>query len=468
MLVRMNGSSHVTALAKLKAVGGGLVISAFLFGSFGCARQLATSAELKNSEGRIAAIKQRVASMRGLSFIADVPTALESPEGLRRRLEAELLEEYGRERIQEVSLAYAKLGLFPQGIDLKKSLLKLYSSEVLGFYSLKLKQIMLLGRGLGREHPANGQPNSLNDVDEGTLVHELVHALQDQHFSLRQRLKPARNADEALALRAVAEGDSILTELGYASGEVNEHSLTALIASFRESRNALRLALADVPPSLADKLLFQYEAGASFVYQMLKNNGWPGVDLLYAFPPQSTEQVLHPEKYYDLPDPPTRIDAGNLSALFSPPWKEIENNTPGELTIECLFKEFFPAEIAKKVAKGWDGDRFVAFRRGDKVSFIWVTAWDSAEESQEFLEHYQQILSRKYGASEPATSQSYVERRDHRVVVVEGLEKRKVEEQIGKIWLGLKLAKAPSLSVRQPLASRDSTAPDSDLNLSLY
>ncbi|MBI2358408.1 MAG: hypothetical protein HYV04_05810 [Deltaproteobacteria bacterium] len=441
MLVRINGSSRLTDVPKLKAAARSLVVSAFLLGSFGCARQLVTSAEQSNSQGKIAAVKERLASVRGLNFISDVPIAFESREGLRRHLEAELLEEYGQERIQELSLAYAKLGLYPKGFDLKNSLLKLYSSELLGFYNLRLGLIMLPRTGVGQESFTNGD-EAMPTIGEGTLVHELAHALQDQHFSLRGRLKPSRNPDEALALRAVAEGDSILTELGYASGDVNEDSLTGLLSSFRESRDALRVALGDVPASLTDKLLFQYEAGVSFVYQMLKKKGWRGVDLLYAFPPQSTEQVLHPEKYYDLPDPPTRIDVGDLSALFSPSWKEIENNTLGELMIECLFKEFFPTEVAKKVATGWDGDRFVAFRRGEEMSFIWVTAWDSPEDSLEFVQHYQQILSRKYGGPQPATSQSYVERRDRVVLVVEGLEKREVEKKIGKIWLGLKLAKS--------------------------
>jgi hypothetical protein len=111
----------------------------------------------------------------------------------------------------------------------------------------------------------------------------------------------------------------------------------------------------------------------------------------------------------------------------------------GELMVRVLFQQFFSEEEGKMVADGWDGDRFVAFRRGEEVSFIWATVWDSSKDAEEFFEKYQEILSKKYRGSEVAGSYTYIEQRDRLVIVVEGLEKAHVKDNIGKIWRGMEL-----------------------------
>jgi hypothetical protein len=179
-----------------------------------------------------------------------------------------------------------------------------------------------------------------------------------------------------------------------------------------------------------------------FVAHVLARGGWPAVNAVYRSPPLSSEQILHPEKYFEVPDPPMRIEFRNLSRLFPPPWTEIENDTLGELSVRCLFSQFLDGSLATSVARGWGGDRFVAYKKGDEVAFIWMTIWDSKPDADEFYERYKELLTIKYGppSQEP---NYYIENRGLAVVVVEGIDRRAVSEQIDTLWADMVVEETP-------------------------
>lgn len=404
----------------------------------GCAPYLVVSGGVVNWE-KLAEVKVGLARLRGLEFKSDVPVDIRSRQEMGRYLEKELEREYGDEKLGNLSLAYAKLGLVPQGFDLKKSVTDFLNSQVAAFYDPRTKRLVLppdLEAGL---FAGAVQFLARRDiVGEMVLAHELSHALQDQHFSLGDRVRPSTNDDRTLAFRAMVEGDATISGFAYVLGGVDEEFLAQVQKEVRQSTEAARSEFSGMPDAILEQLLFQYYGGVSFVARWLDQRGWLGVDRLYSSPPLSTEQVLHPEKYVTEADPPTLLELGDLSSLFSPPWKEIENNVLGELMVRVLFKQFFSVEEAARLAGGWDGDRLVAFRRGDEVAFIWATLWDSEKDAEEFLQGYREILERKR-----ALAQAYLERRGRLVLVVEGLEKSQVEAAIEKIWQRIELKEEP-------------------------
>lgn len=412
-----------------------------LFFQAGCAPYLVVSGGAVNQD-KLQEIRAGLALLRGLEFKRDVPVEIESREEMRKHLERDLAEEYGGEKLQNISLAYAKLGLFPEGLDLKKSLLDFYTAQVAAFYDPKTKKLVLPEDWAGGILLGAVQFLARRDImGEMVLAHELTHALQDQHFSLEDRLRPSDNDDRTLAFHAVAEGDATLSGFGYLFGGIDDKFLDLINQTVRESMQEARSALSDIPEAIIEELLFQYYGGVSFVSRVVRERGWSGVNRLYSSPPLSTEQVLHPEKYLDSPDPPTGIKLNDLSTLFEPDWKEIENNVLGELMVRVLFRRFLSPEEAKAVADGWDGDRFVAFQRGKEIAFVWATVWDSAADAKEFFDGYQKLLAKKYGGSEDGAARSAVEQRGQRVIIVEGLEKTYVKERVEKIWQGMELKK---------------------------
>ncbi len=437
----------------LKPAGAGFLSRIFiialhlliLFAQTGCAPQLAQNGETQIQE-RVRQIKHSLAAIRGLQFAEAVPIRIENTDVIRKYLEAELIGENGEEKLKNTSLAYSKLGLFPAGINLKHSLLKMYAAQVQGFYDLVAKNVVLPAASGDTVHRATPYVRRAS-YDEKVLAHELTHALQDQHFALGERLGPSNNSDKTLAFRAVAEGDANLTELLYHFGGILQDFSSPIGQISQSGIGELPSGMSDVPAAIADKLLFQYQTGMSFVKRVFTKKGWPGVNRLYSSPPLSTEQMLHPEKYLDAPDPPTIIELRNLSCLFPAGWTEVENNTLGELMVQSLFSGFVTREEAMMVAGGWDGDRFVAFRRGDEISFIWVTAWDSPQDAEEFYDKYQLILSRKYPLPDVSNPPFHIEKRGHIVVVTEGVDTNAMQKCKDGIW--------------QAIALREDTAEDS-------
>ena len=424
------------------------VLILFLLGPIGCAPYLVVSGGVVNRD-KLEEIRTGVAALRGLDFKAEVPIEVQGKSEMRRYLEKEIEAEYGDTKLRNLSLAYAQLGLIPEGLDLKKLILDFYAAQVAAFYDPRAKKLVLpedLGGGL---FIGALQFLARRDIlGEMVLAHELTHALQDQHFSLSERLGPGGNDDKTLALRAVAEGDATLSGFAYLFGGLDEKLLKQIERSVQESIGKARAELADIPEAILEQLLFQYYGGVSFVSRWLDQRGWLGVNFLYVAPPLSTEQVLHPEKYLPSPDPPTAVDIKNPSVIFPPGWEEIENNVLGELMVRVLFKQFFSEEDAKIVADGWDGDRFIAFRRRDErdkideIAFLWASVWDSTRDAEEFFHKYQELLVKKYGES--VGLRATVQRRDRVVLVVEGKEKNiHLKENIEKIWQGLELKEEP-------------------------
>jgi len=420
-----------------------LLLKLFLFlllFQAGCAPYLVVSGGAVN-QAKLQEIKAGLALLRGLEFKRDVPVEIESREEMRKHLERDLEEEYGGEKLQNLSLAYAKLGLFPEGLDLKKSLLDFYTAQVAAFYDPKTKKLVLPEDWAGGILLGAVQFLARRDImGEMVLAHELTHALQDQHFSLEDRLRSSDNDDRTLAFHAVAEGDATLSGFGYLFG-IDDQSLDLVDHTVQESIQEARSSLSDIPEAIIEELLFQYYGGVSFVSRVVRERGWSGVNRLYSYPPLSTEQVLHPEKYLDSPDPPTGIKLDDLSALFESDWREIENNVLGELMVRVLFRRFLSPEEAKTIANGWDGDRFVAFQRGKEVAFAWATAWDSAADAKEFFDGYQKLLGKKYGGSGNDAARVHIEQQGQRVLVIEGLEGAYVKEHVEKIWQRMELKK---------------------------
>jgi hypothetical protein len=223
---------------------------------------------------------------------------------------------------------------------------------------------------------------------------------------------------------------------------------------FEEEMRQSTPSFPDLPPALVEENFFPYYAGAALIARVLEQHGWAGVDTLYAAPPLSTEQLLHPEKYFTEPDPPTHVEIGGVAALFPADWQELENNVLGELMIRVLFEQFLPKEDARIAAAGWDGDRFIAYGHGAAAAFVWTSVWDSDGDAEEFLAAYRRVLAKKYPA--PAAAKAYIERRGLKVVIVEGLDA--TPAAIEELWRGIETKEEPFTPPFAP-AAKPATAP---------
>jgi hypothetical protein len=155
----------------------------------------------------------------------------------------------------------------------------------------------------------------------------------------------------------------------------------ALEASLRDYRTSIEQSpeLRSAPPFQRERLVFPYQAGASFVAQVHRAGGFPLVNRLYEAPPQNTEQILHPEKYL----------AGELSVPVRAPappagWKLLRSGHVGELLLGALLDVCNERPISRAAAVGWGGDAFAVVSQGNQGGLLLVTTWDSEVDAREF------------------------------------------------------------------------------------
>src|SRR5262249_49461363 len=134
------------------------------------------------------------------------------------------------------------------------------------------------------------------------MAHEIDHALQDQSFDLVKFVKPNHeNGDEQLARQALVEGDGVALMIEYL---FREQGMKMDPWASDAVANAVGMAsglgggkeLDKAPLFMREMLLFPYRDGLRLIGGTRKTRPWSDVDTMYAKPPLSTEQVMHPEK----------------------------------------------------------------------------------------------------------------------------------------------------------------------------
>ncbi|MCI0340066.1 MAG: hypothetical protein L0216_02750 [Planctomycetales bacterium] len=366
------------------------------------------------------AAARAAAETRGLPFLRPVGRRVASREEFARHVGEVVDRDFPRERQREIALSLAAWGFLPEGYDLRATYMEMFADEVVGYYDPREGELVLL-----REAPA--------DVLERVVGHEVVHALQDQHFGLEGLVRPDRNTDdEAWAHAAVVEGEATLLESeGSArrTGERAEPGLGARLRRLLEERaRTVGRTIARVPPLLRENLIFPYAEGTAFVEEVRRRFGWPGLTLVFWDPPASTEQVLHPERYMERRDFPTRFRIPDLGPLLPPGSRRAEANVLGEHAVKVLLAPAVGAEAAAAAADGWDGIEFVVWeapRRppgaGPGPVLAFASAWDSEGDAAAFAAAYEKArAARPAVPRDPAPAPPRLERRGDLVFGLEG------------------------------------------------
>ncbi len=272
------------------------------------------------------------------------------------------------------------LGLMPEKSSLKKTYAELYGDQVRGLYDPKQKRYLVVTSAKGQEDPM-AAAMGLN-MDDILTVHELGHAIQDQHFGLGALTKQvAENFDQELAASSLFEGDASLLMLAFAmkaagleAAGLDMNALGGLDSE--QMMMGQSAAVARAPRFFREVLGFPYGQGMKFVSSIKKGKDWGAVDRAFGNLPESTEQIMHPEKY--LRDHPKPVQVQAESRIHG---TSLGQDTAGEFTIRCWARENGSGD---EVAAGWGGDRYEIFRTSDGLAGVWVTTWDSDRDAIEF------------------------------------------------------------------------------------
>lgn len=348
-----------------------------------------------------------VSRIRGQEFAKAVPPNIYNREELGKEMQRMMEEEYTAEELELMDGSYKAFGLVPASVDCKQVVTKLLTEEVAGFYDPDSKRMVLIVEEGSAEDPGwlgrllGSKPTFDKDEQKTTLAHELTHALQDQLYDLNaMQLGIEKDDDMLTAFSALVEGDATLLMFAEMDDEqdITQMDPEAMRATFNIMSWMLPLAGGETfrkaPPIFRDSLIFPYFQGMVFVLSGAEYGGWERIHRIYSSPPTSTEQILHPQKYFGKEqDMPQAVAIPDMKELLSG-WKHLGGNVLGELQTSILLKRVIGGKAA---AGGWDGDRYEVFKsESGSLGLIGVSIWDSETDAQEFEEAY-----RKYREKAP-------------------------------------------------------------------
>jgi hypothetical protein len=254
---------------------------------------------------------------------------------------------------------------------------RILHEQLLGFYE----------QGSGKVYLRGGARSGDRDMQRLTLAHEVQHALQDQHFGTLG-IKGLLDEDARLARLALLEGDATITGVAYLAVQQGVPIRRAMVRLARTTRLLpSHEVVGDSGPELArapaierERLIFPYVSGTGFAAELYRAGGFPLLDRALARPPDTTEQVLHPERYV----------AGEAAIPVRAPmppagYAAIATGRMGELQTRGLLLPCVGWESAARAAEGWGGDAFtvVTSKQGERAA-LWSTAWDTEPDAVEF------------------------------------------------------------------------------------
>lgn len=263
------------------------------------------------------------------------------------------------------------LGLMPADYDFVGGIYALLQRNVAGFYDEDSDTMFLL--------------DDLGMADRETLVHELEHALQDQHFDLDRLVGyTPGESDRVTATHAIAEGDAMSTMFEVMNG--NAFLIDAAALRFMMVASvAIVEGGQETPRVLQASLVAPYVDGYRFVQALRRRGGWTAVNEAFRTPPASTEQLLHLDKY-DAREPP--IVVGKPASPPGDGWVDKDADVLGEQGLRMVFEQWGRVTVAAEAAAGWGGDRYRVMERplaqgGVEVAAAWLVVFDDDDEAKQ-------------------------------------------------------------------------------------
>jgi len=307
-------------------------------------------------DATVADLERFVSDKRALPFLQHVNVTMLDDAAFVKRLELDKPDAEAKRSIEEMSSVLKALGLLSPDTDLATESTELARQGIVGLYRPDTKELLV-------------RATEPTPYARTVLVHELTHALDDQHFGL-DRHDLGTDLEESSAFTALVEGDAVRVEHAYiatmspadrAAAEATERSLAAGV---------------DVKQQTAYYFdAFPYLDGPVFVEALAHEGGEDAVNAAFASPPKSTAEILVPHRY-----------AFNESGirLSAPPIPGTAFNSGmlGALGLFLLLQDAVSPQEAAAAAVSWEGDLYLAWHDGARTCvtarFLLDTPWTAA------------------------------------------------------------------------------------------
>lgn len=338
-----------------------------------------------NKKGGIDALKEKVAVLGKLAFKRDVPINYVDKIRLKKYISAFFEKEYP-EQLSEKENEFIRLMGFASddaNFDVRNIRKRLFVENTGGLYNEETDELLVLV-----------QYREVNYINSMVLAHELRHALQDQYFNLDNILDSRAFSDfddRRLAVLAAVEGDATFLMVQYSG-------LDADILASSPTSDALMSFLPTAKPSLLyrepeiikNQLLMPYIQGLRFVSAVFKKKKWKGVNRILHLPPASTEQILHPEKYFKR-EMPVEV----LIQYKPQGYQLFHSGVIGEYYLKVLVKSKEDYTY-KEYAQGWGGDTFHIYKNAGSYFLVWESVWDKDIYCSNFYSDFKRFIEKRF------------------------------------------------------------------------
>jgi hypothetical protein len=319
-----------------------------------------------------------------------VPSEMLSNQKFRHLVESGMKDASGSKEVRAEELTLKMFGFVPQNFDLVKASVEVVSEQAAAFYDYHKKRLFIL----------ESTPPGFDQ--EIALVHELAHALADQHHHLGKYLKQGSPDDDAATAReAVMEGQATWLTAQYVLRHGGKEETQPAGADGSEFP-----AFSNAPLYVRESLVFPYNEGRKFQDALYRRLGRKSFDEVYENPPLSTQQILHPDAYLagekpldpELPKPEAVFgkDARRFQALAE--------GSLGEFDHAVLLRQYVSGREGTEAATHWRGGTYRLYenKREKYPVLVFVSAWDSPESARKFFTLYQRVMKGKWKKMEIA------------------------------------------------------------------
>ncbi len=341
-----------------------------------------------------------LSEITGWTINKKVPAKMLGKDTFRRYVETRMKETSSNEQQRAEELTLKMFGFIPQDFNLVKETVDLVSEQAAAFYDYNKKRLFIL------DSTAEGAEQRV------ALVHELAHALADQHHPLGKYLrKGSPNDDASTARQAVMEGQATWLTWAYVAkrnggkAEVPQAMIDQLTKSTGADGNEFPV-FNKAPLYLRESLVFPYNEGLRFQDAVYRKLGRAGFDAVFDHAPLSTQQIMHPDAYFDnrKPDDLKLPAARDVFDKQSRQFKALAEGSLGELDDSLLLRQFIDEKEAVDAASHWRGGAFRLYEsKHEKHPVLnFVSEWDSPAAAQRFFTLYQRVMKKKWKRFDPA------------------------------------------------------------------
>jgi hypothetical protein len=333
----------------------------------GTASESIDPAIVEEMRSELAKLMVEAERVRGIPFIATPTVVILDDAEFTQRVTDLVAEDLDEEELTVDSAFFSMLGMLSPGTDLYTLLINLYAEQVAGFYD-----------GDAEEMVVPAAPDGFTPLQKITVLHELVHALTDQHFDFNDEYDVAIDdgtGDDASAFQALIEGDATRSQFVYMEGMSPLEAVQAATEALSYDSSVLD----SIPGWMQADLTFPYDQGLVFVDAIVSAGGLAAVDDAYQAPPETTEQILDVAKY-SRREPPRDLA---LLTVDLDGWDLQDEATFGEWGLRLVLDDSVLPGEATQAAAGWGNDTYRVFSRGGDVAMAMSYVGDSERDAEE-------------------------------------------------------------------------------------